>query len=443
MASGRFDPRGRARRNGRQDGGRLLHRRRDSGRGAIGDSEGPELLGCWSLRKEPGRNAGGRGRQRFARAALNVTRRNVATGAWFHFHIDRLRVWTHAAALVAVVTRRRYPDLNVPCHQPLATLRGGRRRSQGRVRSRTRRTQRRRYRTRPHRPDRGERPAGRRRRSRPGVLSETRIRAALRALGGFGGRKLSRVHARRVFRPERDDPLRVNAEVLAATDATSLANEFRAERTSVDRARRSRSLLRRLGAALITQRDVFGDRARPGALFDTLHGSTGTRGAAHAPALLEVARRAWADLAHRKRSRRRVPRRCVASSACGRQRHDGGLGSVPQAVAVARLFAARTARMGRYRHVRPRTAHRAAQYRNGGLLLDTGVLQFLDVADSRRTWGVGDEIIVEWRALTVTLLDELAPLCTCTSGRSIDAPRLHSRAARGPPGASSPRTAWR
>ena len=48
------------------------------------------------------------------------------------------------------------------------------------------------------------------------------------------------------------------------------------------------------------------------------------------------------------------------------------------------------------------------EYRNGGLLLDTGVLQLVDAADSERTWDVGDEIIVEWRALTITLLDELA-----------------------------------
>ena len=48
------------------------------------------------------------------------------------------------------------------------------------------------------------------------------------------------------------------------------------------------------------------------------------------------------------------------------------------------------------------------EYRNGGLLLDTGVLRLRDAAAAQRTWQPGDEIIVEWRALTVSLLDELA-----------------------------------
>jgi hypothetical protein len=50
------------------------------------------------------------------------------------------------------------------------------------------------------------------------------------------------------------------------------------------------------------------------------------------------------------------------------------------------------------------------EYRNGGLLLDTGVLRLRDQETAARTWSVADELVVEWRALTVALLDELAPL---------------------------------
>ena len=50
------------------------------------------------------------------------------------------------------------------------------------------------------------------------------------------------------------------------------------------------------------------------------------------------------------------------------------------------------------------------EYRNGGLLLDTGVLRLHEPEWATRSWGVGDELVVEWRALTVALLDELAPL---------------------------------
>jgi hypothetical protein len=50
------------------------------------------------------------------------------------------------------------------------------------------------------------------------------------------------------------------------------------------------------------------------------------------------------------------------------------------------------------------------EYRNGGLLLDTGVLRLRDLGWAARAWNVSDELVVEWRALTVALLDELAPL---------------------------------
>jgi hypothetical protein len=50
------------------------------------------------------------------------------------------------------------------------------------------------------------------------------------------------------------------------------------------------------------------------------------------------------------------------------------------------------------------------EYRNGGLLLDSGVLALRDRDAAATTWDVGSELVVEWRALTVTLIDELAPL---------------------------------
>src|SRR4030095_978955 len=48
------------------------------------------------------------------------------------------------------------------------------------------------------------------------------------------------------------------------------------------------------------------------------------------------------------------------------------------------------------------------EYRNGGLLIDTGLLALRDEATAREIWQPGDEIIVEWRAMTVALLDEVA-----------------------------------
>ena len=50
------------------------------------------------------------------------------------------------------------------------------------------------------------------------------------------------------------------------------------------------------------------------------------------------------------------------------------------------------------------------EYRNGGLFLDAGVLRLKDESLADQLHDAGDELIVEWRALTVALLDELAPL---------------------------------
>ena len=48
-----------------------------------------------------------------------------------------------------------------------------------------------------------------------------------------------------------------------------------------------------------------------------------------------------------------------------------------------------------------------AEYRNGGLLIDMGVLALREEGGAAREYDVGSELIVEWRALTVALLDRL------------------------------------
>ena len=49
-----------------------------------------------------------------------------------------------------------------------------------------------------------------------------------------------------------------------------------------------------------------------------------------------------------------------------------------------------------------------AEYRNGGLFIDTGALALRDPADAARQHDVASTLVVEWRALTVALLDRLA-----------------------------------
>jgi hypothetical protein len=51
-----------------------------------------------------------------------------------------------------------------------------------------------------------------------------------------------------------------------------------------------------------------------------------------------------------------------------------------------------------------------AEYRNGGLFLDTGVLVLRDPRETGRQHDVGSTLVVEWRALTLALLDRLAEI---------------------------------
>ncbi|MDB5475646.1 MAG: uracil phosphoribosyltransferase [Phenylobacterium sp.] len=57
-----------------------------------------------------------------------------------------------------------------------------------------------------------------------------------------------------------------------------------------------------------------------------------------------------------------------------------------------------------------------AEYRNGGLFVDAGVLVLKDPADAERAHPVDGPLVVGWRALTVALLDRLAPLVRARLG---------------------------
>jgi hypothetical protein len=61
------------------------------------------------------------------------------------------------------------------------------------------------------------------------------------------------------------------------------------------------------------------------------------------------------------------------------------------------------------------------EYRNGGLLLDGGLIVPRNPRDLQRVWKPQDDFIIEWRALTVALLDELAPRVRQGLGRSAEA----------------------
>jgi hypothetical protein len=61
-----------------------------------------------------------------------------------------------------------------------------------------------------------------------------------------------------------------------------------------------------------------------------------------------------------------------------------------------------------------------AEYRNGGLLVDMGVLVPREPTALSKTYAVADPFVVGWRTLTVALLDRLAPLVAAGLGLTPD-----------------------
>lgn len=51
-----------------------------------------------------------------------------------------------------------------------------------------------------------------------------------------------------------------------------------------------------------------------------------------------------------------------------------------------------------------------AEYRNGGLLIDTGLITLKDTALLKKAHKPDSEVIIEWRALTVVMLDKIADI---------------------------------
>jgi hypothetical protein len=61
-----------------------------------------------------------------------------------------------------------------------------------------------------------------------------------------------------------------------------------------------------------------------------------------------------------------------------------------------------------------------AEYRNGGLFFDTGVVNLRDPSARDRTHAIDSDLIIEWRALTIALLDQTATLIRSLLGVSAE-----------------------
>ncbi|MES2511027.1 MAG: URC4/urg3 family protein [Pseudomonadota bacterium] len=206
-------------------------------------------------------------------------------------------------------------------------------------------------------------------------------------------------------------PLQADARGLQAVTADKLASAFQVTAVNPLIGLEGRAaLLRRLGEALQNRPELFGKSGRPGHLFDALSQGRQTIQAHDVLAvLLEGLSSIWP--AQNAIDGVALGDCWSLAAACG---DSGGPGNgwmpfhkLSQWLTYSLLEPFEWAGI----EVRGLDALTGLpEYRNGGLFLDAGVLRFKDPAQAGHLHAASDALIVEWRALTVALLDELAPL---------------------------------
>lgn len=206
-------------------------------------------------------------------------------------------------------------------------------------------------------------------------------------------------------------PLRVDAEMLQEFTEAKLIEGFQVRKDNPLQGVAGRvALLRKLGETIATAPEVFGrnDTPRPGGLFDHLAALAENKRLAAPVILREVLTHLgpiWPS---------RLTLGGVALGDCWKhpalKTGDETDGLVPlhklsQWLSYSLIEPLQWAGI-EVTEIDGLTG--LAEYRNGGLFIDTGVLSLRDPGAAQREHTVDSELVVEWRALTVALLDKLA-----------------------------------
>jgi hypothetical protein len=233
-----------------------------------------------------------------------------------------------------------------------------------------------------------------------------------------------RAFAAGMFSDRTDDPLRADGPALARVDAALLREVFQAGAANPLVGLEGRAgLMTRLGEAFARLAATDGFEARPGALFDRLTAG-GTRREVGAGELLRLLLDALAPvwragpLLVGAPAGDCWPHRWAGAATSGGE-HPATEGWVPFHK-LSQWLAWSLVEPLQWAGVTVTGLDALTglpEYRNGGLLIDGGVLVPRDARDLARLWKAGDEFVVEWRALTVTLLDELAARVRSVLGR--------------------------
>ena len=219
--------------------------------------------------------------------------------------------------------------------------------------------------------------------------------------------------ARGAFSANANDPLRADASVLANLTAEQLAQGFQVTSGNPLVGLEGRAaLLRALGKLALEKPDVFArhDSARPGGLFDHI-ASGADGGAINAPDILAALLRELGTIWPSRLTLGGVPLGdCWKHSAMVTSDSTDGLvplHKLSQWLSYSLIEPLQRAGFT-VRDIDGLTG--LAEYRNGGLFVDAGVLALRDSAQATRAHEAGSELVVEWRTLTVALLDKLAEI---------------------------------
>ena len=201
-------------------------------------------------------------------------------------------------------------------------------------------------------------------------------------------------------------PLQVDAAGLEAINADTLAHHFQVTPDNPLTGLEGRAnLLRRLGRALAKNPSFFGTPARPGFLVDWLLTRPGAR--IDAAELLATLLGALAPIWPSGLMHDRTPLGDAAHHPAVRRVHADGIvpfHKLSQWLTYSLIEPLQWAGIGVER-LDGLTA--LAEYRNGGLLVDLGVIKPRKALDLTEKHAVTSELIVEWRALTIVLMDRL------------------------------------
>ena len=335
----------------------------------------------------------------------NIRDRGVA-GNLEHFAVHPERI-DQVARRVVEVTRNEYPDLAIPVHGRMGHFAAGGVNRLAAFEARLK--------------DAGAEARARARialvvtsvllDAGAGPTWKFRERSTGLVVGRSEGLALASLHLfmQGAFSSDPADPLRVDAEALTALDMSTLSWGFQlSDDNQLAGAQGRVELLRALGRAVSQAPELFGTPGRVGNLYDALaaqavNGRLAARSILRA--ILEGLGPIWPE------------RHTLGDVNLGDVwPHPAAGGDGPSAglVPIHKLSQWLT-----YSLVEPLTEAglditgqeeltALAEYRNGGLLVDMEVLTPRDELARSRVHAASDPFVIEWRALTVALIDEVA-----------------------------------